>query len=101
MLHVHVNYTWFNLHKNTWILCNVLNTFFCNKIVYLVYRDVLVSFAQGGTGVPCPTLYVFLAPLFIPSARSACGGWWWWAGVYVGFGFWWGWVGIVIPGVLT
>ena len=75
--------------------------FFGNKLVYLVYRGVLVSFDQGGTCVACPPFYVFSAPFFILSSRSACGGWWWWAGVYVGFGFWWGWVGIVIPGVLT
>ena len=36
--------------------------FFCSKIVYLVYRGVLVSISQGGAGVPCPPFLVFLAP---------------------------------------
>ena len=60
----------------------------------------MVSFAQGGTGVPFPP---FLSSWrhFLQSARSTYGGWWWWAGVCMGVGCRQGWVGNVIPGVLT
>ena len=60
----------------------------------------MVSFAQGGTCVPCPLLCL-LGAFVLPSARSAYGGWWWWAGVCMGLGCRRGWVGNVIPGVLT
>ena len=34
---------------------------FCNKIFYLFDRGVFVSFAQGGTVIPCPPFSVFSA----------------------------------------
>ena len=33
--------------------------FYYYKIIYLVYRSLFVSFAQGGTGVPCPPFSIF------------------------------------------
>ena len=49
---------------------------FCNQIFYLGYRGVLLSFSQGDTGVPCPTLFVFLAPFLsrLPTMPVVVGG---------------------------
>ena len=54
----------------------MLFLFFCSKIVYLVYRGVLVSFSQGGTGVSCPPFSVFSAPFLsrLPALPVVVGG---------------------------
>ena len=47
-----------------------------NKFVYLVYSGIIMSFSQGGTGVPCTPLSVSAAPLccHLPALLLVVGG---------------------------
>ena len=63
-----------------------------NFFPFLVYRGLLVSFSQGGTGVPCPpslsSLSHFLSRLTALTVVFGGGGWvyvWDWGVCGVGF----------------
>ena len=46
--------------------------FYFYKIFCLIYRGLLVCFYQGGTGVPCPSFLVVVAPFDTVSLRFIC-----------------------------
>ena len=60
-----VNFYIYSFRLETPILVVVLIFFyfFIHKLVYLSYRGIIVSFSQGGVGVPCPPFSVSAAPL--------------------------------------
>ena len=49
-------------YNYVWMVYHII-FYFLHQLVYLVYSGIIVSFYQGGTGVPCTPFCVSAAPL--------------------------------------